>query len=175
MKHVARFLGVALLVGCGLVPGFVIAAEESTATQEDLLSITERAEATLSGNIPQGVKDFFNRNFAAVERFRLKQFAIATAKRDELAATIQLSNESSASATDENRDDVLEGESTSLYDNMGERLPSDAPTQTMIKYYAYKYYAMFVGSPIVFYLVGSFIIVYLIGMLFNRARRRGGE
>lgn len=177
MKKITLNIGMVFATVVLLVmPQFVLAQEEvDPGTNADLLSITTNAEQSVMNFLPQSVKDFFARTFSGVEKFRVQQVAISAAKRDELQLQIQTAQNNRDAATDENRDAVLEGESTSLYNGAGERLDSNVPIGLTVKYYAYKFYNMLVSSPILFYLLGSFIAVYIIITLFNRARKRGGE
>jgi len=161
-----------LFFGAALLPVAAHAQQEDDqGTQQDVLSITAQAEEGVMNALPQSVKDFFMKAFHGVEEFRLRQVATATVKRDELQAQLEIAQNDRNEATDENRDEVLEGESTSLFSGAGERFTKGAPLGLFVKYYAYKFYTMFVSSPVIFYLLGSFIIIYIIGTLFNRARR----
>lgn len=137
---------VSIVFGLIIVPGMVHAETEvDPGTQQDIVSITEHAEAGIMDALPDSVKNFFTDTFHSIENFRLQQVASATIKRDEFAQQYQ-----DAQGTDE-------GAGISL----------------TAKYYGYKFYVSFVSSPIMFYLLGSFVVVYIIGTLINRARRRG--
>lgn len=135
-----------LILGVSLMPIFAHAQQEvDPGTTADIISITENAEAGIMNVLPQGVKDFLSQTFHSIETFRLGQVEHATVKRDEFQEQYQTAQQTEA-----------------------------GPSITLTaQYYGYKWYAGFVASPILFYLLGSFVIVYIIGTLFNRARRRG--
>lgn len=154
-------------------PSIVFAEDAVLPTGESVEAVAQKAEDTVSEAIPEEAKTFFNTLFARIETFRLQQVVYATAKRDALSEVVAAQQAQKEEAVEENRDDVLDGDVLSLYSDAGERLKMGASFGVQLQYYGYKYYAMFVTSPIMFYVVGSFLLLYILSTIFRRfgARR----